>query len=88
MTPGIDSGRVTVRKARIGPGAKAFGRALIVAIDVRQAGGEHDHHHRQRHMHERDHDAEVVNMNCNGVRSGRPAQQRIDEAVVAEHDDP
>ena len=39
------------------PGAEAFGRLLVVRVDMRDRRRQHDHHDRQRHMHQRDGDA-------------------------------
>ena len=87
--PGTDSGSVTVRKTRIGPAPRRARGLLVVAVDVGERGRQHDHHDRQRHMHERDDHAEGGEHQLQRLLDQAGLEQhRVDEAVVAEHDDP
>ena len=71
------------------PGAEALGGLLVVRVDMGERGGQHDHHDRQRHMHERDGDAGDGEQQLQRlVDDAELEQHRVDEAVIAEHDDP
>ena len=88
-TPGIDNGSVMVRKVADRPGAEAVGRPLESRSICDSAGRQHDHHHRHGHMDKGDHHAEGGEHELDRlVDQAETAQHRIDEAVIAEHDDP
>ena len=71
------------------PGAEARGGPLVVAVDVGQRRRQHDHHDRQGDVHERDDDAERREHELHRLLDQPGLEQhRVDEAVVAEHDDP
>ncbi|KAG1245944.1 hypothetical protein G6F65_020955 [Rhizopus arrhizus] len=71
------------------PGAQAFGGFLVIAVDVRDGGSQHQHDHRNGDVHQRHQYAKMAeHQRQRRVDQSQLEQHRIDEARAAQHDDP